>query len=106
MRWWVVDTEDPAFESSGGYTFGTELEYQMNSWFSTRLRAYHEKRHTALGPWHASSVSPGLSFRRDWTSSDRIELWYSRHVYNSRADENTARPLDQHIVALGGTFEF
>lgn len=106
MRWWVVDTADSAFEGSSGYTLGTELEYQINSWFSARLRAYTEKRHTALGPWYASSVSPGLSFRRDWTSSDRIEIWYSRLFYNSRADENTARPLDRHIIAMGATFEF
>ncbi len=106
MRWWVVDTEDPSFENSAGYTLGTELEYQMNSWFSARLRSYTERRHTALGPWQASSISPGLSFRRDWNSSDRIEIWYSRHFYNSRADENSAQPLDRQIVAVGGTFEF
>jgi hypothetical protein len=106
MNWWVVETDDPSFENSSGYTLGTELEYQMNSWFSTRLRSYHEKRHTALGDWHASSISPGLSFRSDWTSSDRIEVWYSRMIYNRRADENTAIPLDRHIVAVGGTLEF
>jgi len=106
MRWWVVDTGDPAFTNSSGFTAGTELEYQMTSWFSTRLRAYTEKRHTALGPWYASSVSPSLSFRQHWSSSDRIELWFSRHFYNSQADSNTARPLDKYIVAVGGTLEF
>jgi hypothetical protein len=106
MRWWVVDTEDPAFENTTGYTIGNELEYQMNSWFSARLRSYGEKRHTAQGAWHAYSISPGISFRRDWSSSDRIELWYSRHFYNSVSDNNPAQPLDQNVVALGATLEF
>lgn len=106
VRWWVVDTADPAFENSTGYQIGTELEYQMTSWFSARLRSYGEKRHTALGPWHAYNVSPGLSFRQDWASSDRIEVWYSRLFYNSRSDDNSARPLDRNLVAVGATLEF
>jgi hypothetical protein len=106
MRWWVVDTADPRFNGSTGYTIGAEFEYQMLSWFSARLRNYGEKRHTGIGPWHAYSISPGVSFRRDWSSSDRIELWYSRHFYNSVSDNNPARPLDQNAVALGATFEF
>jgi hypothetical protein len=106
IKYWAVETDDPDFKNSGGHMMGTEIEYQMTSWFSTRLRAYGEKRHTALGPWEAYNVSPGLSFRGDWASRDRIELWYSRIFYSSRADNNPAEPLDRNILALGATFQF
>lgn len=106
IKYWAAQTDDPDFRGSGGHMLGTEIEYQMTSWFSTRLRAYGETRHTALGPWHAYSASPGISFRRDWSSRDRIELWYSRHFYSRQADANPAEPLDRNILALGATLEF
>ncbi len=106
IKYWVARTEDPAFEGSGGHMLGTDVEYQMLPWFSTRLRAYGEVRHTALGPWYAYGVSPGLAFKRDWASNERIEIWYSRLFYNNQSDNNPAEPLDRNILALGATFQF
>jgi len=102
----VLRTDDPNFEGGQGYMLGTEFEYQMLSWFSTTVRSYAEKRHMSIGPWRAVIVSPGLVFKSDWQSRDRIELAYSRSFYSRAADINDAEPLDHDIFILGGTMSF
>ena len=56
--------------------------------------------------WRVYSLNPGIVFRSDWTSLDRIQLIYSRRFYSTAADPNSAQPLDHHMFALGGYVTF
>lgn len=102
----TLETDDPQFENNSGYLFGTEVEYQMLSWLSFNVRSYGENRDWLGKRWAAYNVAPGLAFRSDWQSSDRIELWYSRHFYSDVVDNNPAQPLDHHLVAIGAFLGF
>jgi hypothetical protein len=103
---WTLDTGDPAFKGASGFMGGLQLEYQMLSWFSTPLRLYAEDRDFQYGRYRVYSISPGLAFRTNWQSTDRIELIYSRRFYSSAVDDNPARPLDRNVVALGAYINF
>jgi hypothetical protein len=56
--------------------------------------------------WQTYSLNPGISFRTNWNSLDRIQLFYSRRFYSSAVDSNSAQPLDHHMIALGGYVTF
>jgi hypothetical protein len=103
---------------------GTEAFYQMLSWFGTTLRAYGEERDTDTTVLQGGdsllvfdttakvkhlviySISPGIAFRSDWQSQDRIELAYTRRFYNSAVDSNPVRPLDQNVVSISAYIGF
>ncbi len=103
---WTLQTGDPLFEGASGVLLGAQLEYQMLSWFSVPLRFFGEDRDFEFGRYRVYSISPGISFRTDWQSTDRIELIYTRRFYNSDVDDNPARPLDPHVLALGAHINF
>ena len=50
--------------------------------------------------------TPGLAFRSNWQSTDRIELIYTRRFYSNAVDNNPARPLDRNVLALGAYINF
>lgn len=128
----TVATEDPYYKNAMGYFYGIDTEYRMTSHFSLTFQSYGEDREgTALMPDVASidpsvtvsvdaplayvplrrrfrvySLNPGIAFRSDWTSLDRIQLIYSRRFYSTAADPNSAQPLDHHMFALGGYVTF
>jgi hypothetical protein len=102
----TLDSGDPAFQGASGVLLGAQIEYQMLSWLSAPLRLSGEDRDFQFGRYRVYSVSPGISFRRDWQSTDRIELIYTRRFYNSAVDDNPARPLDPHVLALGAYISF
>ena len=83
-----------------------QLEYQMLSWFSTPLRMFGEDRDSQFGRYRVYSISPGLAFRTNWQSTDRIELVYTRRFYSQVVDDNPARPLDRNVLALGAYINF
>ncbi|MEY2934543.1 MAG: hypothetical protein RL033_5292, partial [Pseudomonadota bacterium] len=60
-----------------------QLDYQMLSWLSAPLRFFGEDRDSQFGRYRVYSVSPGLSFRTNWQSTDRIELIYTRRFYSN-----------------------
>lgn len=97
----TLETDDPAFEDSNGYLWATEVEYQMLRWFSFNFRAFGENRDWFGDRYGVYNAAPGIAFRSDWQSPDRIELWYSRHFYSDSVDNNPAAPLDRDLVALG-----
>lgn len=97
----TLETDDENFEGSNGYMAGLDLEYRMLRWLSFNVRSYAENREWRDERWGAYNVAPGLSVRSDWQSTDRIELWYSRHFYSDAVDNNSVQPLDQDVVALG-----
>jgi hypothetical protein len=105
-NYWTLSTDDPAYKHATGYYLGTELEYKPLSWFSATLQAYGESRDSNLGRWEVFSLNPGIRFHSDWTSTDSIQLIYSRRFYNRAVDNNTAIPLDRDYVVLGGYFTF
>ena len=61
---------------------------------------------TSVGRWSVYSVSPGIVFRSNWQSTDRLELIYSSRFYGDAVDNNPAQPLDRDVVALGAYLEF
>lgn len=97
----TLETDDPEFEDSNGYLWATEVEYQMLRWFSLNFRAFGENRDWYGDRYGAYNVAPGLAFRSDWQSPDRVELWYSRHFYSDSVDNNPAAPLDRDVLAFG-----
>jgi hypothetical protein len=103
---WTLETGDPAFDGASGVLLGAQLEYQMLSWFSVPLRFFGEDRDFQFGRYQVYSISPGVAFRTDWKSTDRIELIYTRRFYSSAVDDNPARPLDPHVLALGAYINF
>jgi len=56
--------------------------------------------------WSTYSLNPGIAFHAKWLSLDRIELYYSRRFYSAAVDNNSAQPLDHHMIALGGYVTF
>jgi hypothetical protein len=70
------------------------------------LRFFAEDRDFQLGRYQVYSIAPAIAFRTDWLSADRIELIYTRRFYSSAVDNNSARPYDPHVIALGGYISF
>jgi hypothetical protein len=103
---WTLDSGDPSFKGASGFLLGAQIEYQMLSWFSVPLRFFGEDRDFQFGRYRVYSISPGIAFRTDWQSTDRIELIYSRRFYNSAVDDNSARPLDPHVLTVGANINF
>lgn len=120
----TVETADPNFKDATGYFFGLETEYRMTSLFSLTLKSYGESRQANLmvpvidgdgslphlvplsRRFDVYSINPGIAFRSNWTSLDRIEIIYSRRFYSGAADFNSAKPLDHHSVVIGGYVTF
>jgi hypothetical protein len=122
VRHFTLESADRYLDGSGGYLLGAEVQYQMLKWFGLSLRSYGESRdavvtepyldgdvlrgRTSVGRWSVYSVSPGIVFRSNWQSLDRLELIYSRRFYGDAVDNNPAQPLDRDVVALGAYLEF
>ena len=70
------------------------------------MRFFGEDRDFQYGRYRVYSVSPGLAFRSNWQSTDRIELIYTRRFYSNAVDNNPARPLDRNVLALGAYINF
>jgi len=102
----TVDSNDPNYNGATGYFFGLETEYRMTSMFSMTFQAYGEDRYSVLGRYQIYSLNPGISFRTDWLSTDRIQLIYGRRFYSYAADPNSALPYDRNMLALGGYITF
>lgn len=102
----TLDSGDPLFDGANGLLLGAQIEYQMLRWLSAPLRFFGEDRDFQFGRYRVYSISPGISFRTDWQSTDRIELIYTRRFYNSAVDDNPARPLDPSVLALGAYINF
>ena len=122
VRHFTLASKDRYLDGSGGYLVGADVQYQMLKWFGLSLRSYGESRDaavttpfldgnvvhgaTSVQRWSVYSVSPGLVFRSNWQSTDRIELIYSRRFYSDTVDNNPALPLDRDVVALGAYLDF
>jgi hypothetical protein len=120
----TLQTDDPLFKNATGYYFGIEGEYKMTEHLSSFLKVYGESRDANMvvpfypagsdtpslaypnQRWSAYSINPGIAYRTNWLSTDRIELYYGRRFYSSAVDNNSAKPLDHHMVALGGYVTF
>lgn len=124
VRHWTLETDDPRYEGASGFMLGTDTSYQMLSWFGATLRAYGEEKDSdtqviqdgdsvvvseagaAVKRIVVYSVSPGIAFRSDWQSQDRIEIAYTRRFYNSDTDSNPARPLDRNVISISAYIGF
>lgn len=104
---WTLQTDDPLFKGASGFQLGATVDYQPFSWLSLPVRFFGEDRDWQFsGRYRVYSVSPGLAFRTNWQSTDRIELIYTRRFYSSSVDDNPARPLDRDVIALGAYINF
>jgi hypothetical protein len=105
----TLSTDDPYYRGhADAYLFGAESEYRMTSKFSATFAAYGEDRFSSLGlgRWWVYSANPGIAYHSNWLSLDRIQLIYSRRWYSGAADNNSAQPLDHHMIAFGGYVTF
>ncbi len=104
---WTLQTDDPLFKGASGFQLGATIDYQPFSWLSMPVRFFGEDRDWQYnGRFRVYSVSPGVAFRTNWQSVDRIELIYSRRFYSASVDDNPARPLDKDVIALGAYINF
>jgi hypothetical protein len=117
----TLATEDPFFKDATGYFFGIEAEYKMTPQLSLLFKTYGESRNANMlvptadadNPvvaryqrWNIFSLNPGIAYHTTWLGVDRIELYYSRRFYSDAVDSNSAKPLDHHMIALGGYVTF
>ena len=121
----TLATDDPLFKDATGYFFGLEAEYKLTAQLSALFKTYGESRdanmlspvmvpgqpHTPYATvvdqrWNIFSLNPGLAYRAGWSSADRIELYYGRRFYSAAVDNNSSKPLDHHMIALGGYVTF
>jgi hypothetical protein len=119
----TMATDDPLFKDATGYFFGIEGEYKLTQQLIAMFKTYGESRNanmvapvigaddtlsttTVVQRWTTVSLNPGVAYHTGWTSSDRIELYYSRRFYSAAVDNNSAKPLDHHMIALGGYVTF
>jgi hypothetical protein len=120
----TLATDDTLFKNATGYFFGLECEYRMTRLLSSFVKAYGESRNANMvvpfyaadssAPsiaiadqrWSTYSINPGIAYHSNWLSTDRIELYYGRRFYSSAVDSNSAKPLDHHMIALGGYITF
>jgi len=97
---------DPAFKGASGFLLGAQFDYQPLSWLSLPLRFFGEDRDFQFGRYRVYSISPAIAFRTNWQSTDRIELIYTRRFYSDAVNNNSARPYDPDIIALGAYISF
>ncbi len=124
----TVETDDPLFKDATGYFFGLETDYKFSKHVFLTFKGYGESREADLNvtvldetianpvnqaqlrPLHRRfevySLNPGIAFRSNWGSQDRIEIIYSRRFFSDAADFNSAKPLDHHSIAVGGYVTF
>jgi hypothetical protein len=121
----TLATDDPLFKDATGYFFGLEAEYKLTQNLSALFKTYGESRNAnmvspSIEPgsphlpssvtmdqrWSVFSLNPGLAYRVGWQSADRIELYYGRRFYSAAVDNNSSKPLDHHMIALGGYVTF
>ena len=102
----TVQSDDPVFDGAMGFRLNPRVNYQMAPWFAVNLRVSAEDRVHSSGRYLNHSLTNALVFRKDWQSSDRIELAYSRMFYSDVVDHNPAAPLDRNIVTLGAVMSF
>jgi hypothetical protein len=120
----TMATDDPLFKDATGYFFGVEAEYKIVPQLSLLFKTYGESRNAnmvvpTITPgdstistfvveqrWSTLSLNPGIAYHTNWLSTDRIELYYGRRFYSAAADYNSAKPLDHHMIALGGYVTF
>jgi hypothetical protein len=103
---WTVETEDPLFEGADGFLAAARFEYRMLPWLSGILRGDVESRDWIRGRYGVYRLSPGVEFRTDWQSPERIFLGYSRIFYSEAVDLNPAQPLDQNTLLFEATLGF
>jgi hypothetical protein len=120
----TLATDDAFFKDATGYFFGLETEYRITQHLILLCKSYGESRNANMlvpvvadvgSPpsvvplyqrWNVFSVNPGIAYHANWLSLDRIELYYGRRFYSSAVDNNSAKPLDRHMIALGGYVTF
>jgi hypothetical protein len=119
----TVQTDDPLFKNATGYFFGLETAYNFSKHLFLTFKGYGESREANLNVtvldetnqaqmrplyrrFEVYSLNPGIAFRSNWLSQDRIEIIYSRRFFTTAADFNSAKPLDHHSIAVGGYVTF
>ncbi len=107
-----VASDDPDYDGVLKLKVGSELTYNLLSWFSVSGRFDHVRLDMDNDRAAFSVLSPRLLFHTDWQSRDEFALQYSRFVYGSDVVVKTGSPPipdpgrspDQDVFSLSGTF--
>jgi hypothetical protein len=104
-----VGSDDPDFDGDGKLKLGTEVTYNMLSWFGVSGRFDH------VAPGDSSSqsfnvITPRVLFHNGWDSQMEIALSYSHFIYGADVVIDTGSPPtpdplaipDADVVALTG----
>lgn len=108
----AVESDDPDFDGVLKLKAGSQVTYNMLSWFGATARYDHvrldlDENHRAFSIW-----TGGLLFHSGWQSRDEIALRYSRFVYGREVnvargfppvDDPSVSP-DEHVLSLSATF--
>jgi hypothetical protein len=91
---------------------GSELTYNMASWFSLSGRFDHVRLDNDDDRQAFTAISPRLLFHSDWQSRDEFALQYTHFIYGSGVNARTGFPPvpdpertpDSHVFSLTATY--
>lgn len=104
-----VSSDDPLFDGGSKLKLGTEVTYNILSWFGVSGRFDH------VAPTESSSesfnvITPRVLFHNGWDSQMEVALSYSRFIYGGNVQIETGSPPtldplaapDANVLALTG----
>jgi hypothetical protein len=94
-----IASDDPRFDGTGKLKLGTEVTYDMLSWFGVSGRFDH------VAPTESSTqsfnvISPRLLFHDGWDSQMEIALSYSHFIYGGNVVIDTGSPPTPDPLAV------
>lgn len=107
-----VESDDAEHDGVLKLKAGTELTYNVTSWFGASGRFDHVRLDNEFNRRSFNSYTARLLFHTDWQSRDEFALSYSHFVYgrevyaargNPPVDDPGLNP-DKHVLALSATF--
>jgi hypothetical protein len=107
-----VESDDPERDGVLKLKAGTELTYNITSWFGTSGRVDHVRLDNEFNRRSFNTYTARLLFHSDWQSRDEFALSYSHFVYGNEVyasrgyppvDQPSLNP-DRHVFSLSATF--
>jgi hypothetical protein len=107
-----VDSDDKDYDGIKKLKLGTQLTYNVASWFGVGGRFDHVRPNMDDSANAFNVISPRIMFHTDWQSRDEIALQYSHFIYGKNVVVERGYPLaedptavaDRNVFVLSGTF--
>lgn len=107
-----VESDEADYDGVLKLKAGTELTYNVTSWFGTSGRFDHVRLDNEFNRRSFNTYTARLLFHSDWQSRDEFALSYShfvygREVYAARGYPPVEQPSlnpDRHVFSLSATF--